>query len=403
MSLSPVQLAMTDDGAGGGLGPRRQAELLAGDGNSTVPVRYEALETAALEAMPEAAAGYVEGGAGGETTLSANRAAFDRWRLVPRVLRDVSDRDTSVEVLGTVLDSPVVLAPIGNLSIVHDDAERAIARGASEAGLAMVLSTVASTPLEAVATELETAGGTGWFQLYWNTDREVTASLVDRAEAAGYEALVVTVDTPVMGWRERDLGAGYLPFDDGDGLANYTSDPAFRARLDAPPEADLDAAIDEFSAVFGDPSLTWTDIEWLTDRTDLPVLVKGVLHPADAAAALEHGADGIVVSTHGGRQLDRAIPPLDALPAIRDRVGPDATVLLDSGIRRGVDAVVAVALGADAVLLGRPYVYGLTLAGADGVRDVCRNVRADFDVSLGLTGHTAVGDLDRSVLDERPR
>jgi isopentenyl diphosphate isomerase/L-lactate dehydrogenase-like FMN-dependent dehydrogenase len=395
---------MTDDGMPDQPGPRRQTEIYMqgmADVTPDLPVAYEDLESAALEAMDDDAAGYVAGGAGGEETVDANRRAFRRWRVVPRMLRDVEDRDRSVELLGDRYESPFLLAPVGVLSIVHEAAEAAVAEAAADLDVPMVLSTASSVRLEDVADTLRGAGGRGWFQLYWSSDRSITESLVGRAEAAGYEALVVTVDTPLLSWRERDVQNAYLPFLDGEGLANYVSDPAFRARLDAAPEESELAAVREFVDVFGDPSLTWDDLRWLADRTDLPVLVKGVLHPEDAQTAVRNGADGVVVSNHGGRQVDRAIPALEALPAVADRLGDDATVLFDSGIRRGADAVVALALGADAVMLGRPYVYGLALDGADGVRSVCRNVLADFDLTMGLAGQASVEGLDRSLLSER--
>jgi lactate 2-monooxygenase len=292
------------------------------------------------------------------------------------------------------------------LSIVHDDAEIAVAEAAADLDLPMCLSTVSSYQLEEVAETLETGGddpdgGTGWFQLYWSSDRAVTESLVDRAETAGFEAFVVTLDTPLLSWRERDIEEAYLPFLDGEGLANYFSDPAFLDRLDVEPEENELAAIREFVDVFGDPSLTWDDLEWLVGETDLPVVVKGILHPDDAQEAIDRGAEGVVVSNHGGRQVDRAVPALEMLPEVVDRVGGEASVLFDSGIRRGSDAIVALALGADAVMLGRPYVYGLALDGADGVREVGGNFLADLDLTLGLAGQRSVSGLDRSVLRER--
>ena len=392
---------MADDGLPDQPGPRRQTELYMeglADITPDIPVTYEKLEAAALDAMDEGAAGYVAGGAGGEETMDANREAFKGWHIRPSMLRDVSERDRTVELLGQTYGAPVLLAPIGVLSIVHERAERAVAEAAADLDLPMVLSTAASTQLEDVADDLDEGGGRGWFQLYWSSDRAITSSLVDRAERAGYEALVVTVDTPLLSWRERDIEGAYLPFLDGEGLANYFSDPAFLDRLDADPAENELAAVREFVDIFGDPSLTWDDLDWLTDQTDLPVVVKGILRSDDAARAVKAGADGVVVSNHGGRQVDRAIPALDALPDVAGRIGDDAAILFDSGIRRGSDAIVALALGADAVMLGRPYVYGLALDGADGVRAVCRNFMADFDLTMGLAGQASVADLGRSLL-----
>ena len=366
-----------------------------------VPVRFEELEAAALEAMDEAGVGYVQGGAGSEGTVSANRRAFDRWRIVPRVLRDVAERDLSVELFGRRYGVPLHLSPVGIQSICHEAGELAAARGADAAGVPFVLSSVSSYTMEEVAEEL---GGTpGWFQIYPSTDDALVESLVDRAERAGYEAVVLTVDTPVPGWRERDLSRGYLPqLADGEGLANYTSDPVFADLVDGEPDPDEFETVRTFFDVFGDSSLTWADLEWLVGYTDLPVVVKGVLHPEDATEALARGADGVIVSNHGGRQVDGSIAALEALPRVRGAVGPDATVLLDSGVRRGAEVLKALALGADGVGIGRPYVYGLAVDGANGVEQICRNLVADLDLTLGLTGRTRAADLDRSLLvDER--
>jgi lactate 2-monooxygenase len=379
-------------------GDTRQREIYMGglaEMTPEVPLAYEDLEAAAMEALDGAAFDYVMGGAGAERTVRANAAAFDRWRLVPRFLRDVAERDLFVEVFG-VEQYPFMLAPVGVQSILHEDAELAVARAASAQGVPMVLSSVSSFTIEEVA---EALGDTPkWFQLYPSSDREVAASFVARAEAAGYDALVVTVDTPLPGWRERDLQRAYLPFLEGEGIANYTSDPAFRARLDQPPEENPQMAVLEFIDVFGDASLDWEDLAWLCAETDLPVVVKGLLHPADARRATEAGAAGVVVSNHGGRQVDGAIAALDALPRVAEAVADGTAVLFDSGVRRGADAIKALALGADAVLLGRPYAYGLALDGQHGVEEVLRNFRGDLDLTLGLVGHDAVSALDREAL-----
>jgi isopentenyl-diphosphate delta-isomerase len=366
-----------------------------------VPVSFEELEAAAVGAMDEAAVGYVQGSAGSEGTAARNREAFDRWRIVPRFLQDVSDRDLSVDLFGRTYDTPLHLSPIGMQTVCHEDGELASARGAAAAGVPFVLSSVSSYTMESVAEELD--GTPGWFQLYPSTEDAIVESLVDRAERAGYEAVVLTVDTPVPGWRERDLSRGYLPqLADGEGLANYTSDPAFADLVGGEPDAEDFATVQTFFDVFGDDSLTWDDVEWLAGYTDLPVLVKGLLHPDDATEALALGADGVVVSNHGGRQIDGEIAALEALPRIREAVGPDATVLFDSGVRRGAEALKALALGADGVGVGRPYVYGLAVDGANGVEQVCRNLVADLDLTLGLTGRARATDLDRTlVVDER--
>lgn len=386
------------------IGELRQREIYitgASGMEPEVPISFEVLEEAAIEAMDDAAADYVAGGAGGENTVARNRRAFDRWRIVPRFFRDVGDRDLSVSVCGQELPVPVMLAPIGIQSIAHEDGELATAAGAREAGMPVILSSVSSETMEDVADEL---GDTPkWFQLYWSSERSIAESFVERAESADFDAIVVTVDTPVPGWKERDLQRGYVPQLDGEGVANYFTDDAFRDLLDQPPEDNEFPAIRTFLDVFGDPTLTWDDLDWLRDQTDLPIVVKGLLHPADARQAVEHGADGVIVSNHGGRQVDGAITALEALPAIAAELEPtDADVLFDSGIRRGAEALKAMALGADAVCLGRPYIYGLAIDGADGVEAVCENFLADLDLTMGLTGRTAISDIDESlVVDER--
>lgn len=391
------------DGPSEPYGENRQQNVYASgmlaDDPPTHPVRYEELERAALAAMSEETYAYVAGGAGSEATIAENRRAFADWRIVPRMLRNVAERNLRIELLGRTLELPVLLAPIGVQSILHDEGELAVARAASDLDVPMILSSISSHTLEDVADELgETPK---WFQLYWSSDRAITRSFIDRAEAAGYDAIVITLDTPLLGWRERDIERAYLPFLDGEGLANYVSDPAFRDRLDTPPEANEESAIMEFLDVFGDPSLMWPDLAELREETDLPVVVKGVLHPADATHAVECGVDGVVVSNHGGRQVDGALGALSALPGVVDAVGGDVPVLFDSGIRRGADALKALALGAEAVLLGRPYAYGLALDGEDGVHAVLKNFRADLDLTLALSGHTRFDALDRSVLVDR--
>ncbi len=344
-------------------------------------------------ADPKAIA-YVFGGAGSEETMRANEAAFRRWRIVPRMLRDVSVRDLSRTVLGTRLPAPVALAPIGTQSIVHPEGELAVARAAGAVGLALAVSTVSSYPLEEIAAA---ADGPRWFQLYWPNDREL-ASLLSRAERAGYKALMVTLDTFLPGWKPRDLQQGWQPFLEGVGIANYVSDPVFRARLAQTPEEDPQAAVGEFVVQFSNPRLNWEDLKFLRSHTTLPIALKGILHPDDARAAREHGIDAVVVSNHGGRQIDGAIASLDALPAIVDAVGGELDVLLDSGIRSGADVVKALALGADAVLLGRPYLWGLAVGGEAGVTAVLRSVLAELDLTLGLSGHVSPSQLNPGVL-----
>jgi isopentenyl diphosphate isomerase/L-lactate dehydrogenase-like FMN-dependent dehydrogenase len=365
------------------------------------PLAVEELELRARAVLPPEAYVYVAGGAGGEDTVRANRDAFRRWRIVPRMLRDVSRRDLGVELLGRTLPAPVRLAPVGVQGMLHPEAELAVARSARALGVPMILSCVSSTPLEAVAEAL--GDSPRWFQLYWPRDPALAASLVGRAERAGFEALVVTLDTYLLGWRERDLQTGWLPFAHGQGIANYVSDPAFRVALAAPPERDPAAAARHFLAVVSNPALTWADLAWLRRQTRLPVLLKGVLHPDDARRAVEHGAAGVIVSNHGGRQVDGAIASLDALPAVVEAVGDRAAVLFDGGIRRGADVFKAVSLGARAVLLGRPYCWGLAVGGEAGVREVLRNLLADTELTLALAGCASFAEVGSGNLAEAGR
>lgn len=358
-----------------------------------LPMTADGLEAAARHVLPADALSYVCGGASTERTMAANREAFTRWRIVPRMLRGITERDLSTSVLGTPMAAPVLTAPIGVLGLVHPDADLAVTRAAAALGLASVLSTASSTTLEDVAAAAPE--GPRWFQLYWPRDPDLAESLVRRAGAAGYRAIVVTVDTWSLGWRPRDLALAHLPFLQRKGIANYLSDPVFQARLGTltpTPEQ----AVQAWSEVFGNPALGWRDLARVRDWTDLPVLIKGICHPDDARAALDHGVDGVVVSNHGGRQVDGARATLDCLPGVVAAVDGRAAVLLDSGIRCGADVVIALAVGAQAVLVGRPWVYGLGLAGQRGVQHALRILLADLDLTLALAGYRKPSDLDAS-------
>jgi lactate 2-monooxygenase len=365
-------------------------------GQAEWPIGPEDWEAAAEAALDPGAFGYVAGGAGGEATMRANLEAFERRRLRPRTLAGNVERDLSVDVLGLRAPAPVFLGPVGVLSIVHADAEVGATRGAAAAGVPFVLSSAASCSIEQVAEAVGDAPR--WFQLYWISDREVAASFVRRAEAAGYGAVVVTLDTPTLGWRPRDLRRAYLPFLRGEGCANFFTDPAFCARLERPPAEDPLTAAATMLATFPNLGLTWADLDWLREQVSVPLLVKGILRADDARLALEHGVDGIVVSNHGGRQVDGAVASLDALVEVRAAVGPDYPLLVDGGVRRGADVVKALALGADAVLLGRLYAYGLAVGGAAGVEAVVRQLLAEVDLTLALCGARSVRDLDPSLL-----
>jgi lactate 2-monooxygenase len=394
-----------------------------------VPLDAGSLEVAARKAMDDDAFAYVRAGAGNEQTMRANRAGFDRLRIVPRMLRDVSVRDTSVELLGLRFPSPFLTAPIGVLELAHADADIAVARAAASEGVPMVISNQASVPMEDIADALGDAPR--WFQLYWSKSDELVESLVRRAERAGASAIVVTLDTTILGWRPRDLTPAFLPFLRGQGIAQYTSDPVFRrladeagvedgpqpkptlsalrtliklsrAHPDGLPQALRSgsgrAAVQRFVDIYSRPSLSWENLPFLRGLTELPIVLKGILHPDDAARAVEAGVDGIVVSNHGGRQLDGSIATIDALPGVVEAAGGRIPVLLDSGIRGGADAFKALALGAAAVLLGRPYVYGLAIAGEDGVREVLQNFMADFDLTMGLAGCRSIAEIDRQAI-----
>lgn len=365
-----------------------------------LPMSIEIMEQSAREALPREAYDYVAGSAGAESSCAANLASFHRWRIVPRMLRDVSKRDLSVELFGKKLSSPFILGPVGVQEIAHPDAELAVARAAASLDMPFCLSTVASYSIERVAEER--GKGSQWFQLYCPKDRGLARSLIQRAEKARYSALIVTLDTGMLGWRERDLANAYLPFLKAQGLANYFSDPVFRGALASPPEADPAAAVRHWASLFSDLSLTWSDLAFLRESTSMPILVKGILHSDDAAAAVKAGVDGIIVSNHGGRQVDGAVSALEALPNVIERVKGRVPVLFDSGVRRGADAFKALALGAKAVLIGRPYMWGLAVAGEEGVRHVMANLLAEFDVTMAMSGRVSCNDIGLDALRYDP-
>ena len=358
----------------------------------SLPMSFPALAAAAEEAMSAEIWSYVAGGAGDEHTQDANVAAFQRWGLVSRMLAGASERDVSVELFGHRYETPLMLAPVGVIGICEEEGhgDLTTARASAATGVPMVASTLMQDPMEDVAASL---GDTpGWFQLYPPSDREVCESFVRRAEAAGWQAIVVTLDTLTLGWRPRDLTLASFPQLQGLCLANYFSDPVFRSRLAVPPEEDLEAATGHWALTFGNPGLSWDDLDWIRSLTDLPLLLKGICSGDDVRRALDHGVDGIYCSNHGGRQANGGLPAVDCLPEVVEAAG-DAPVVFDSGIRSGAEVVKALALGATAVGIGRPYAYGLAVGGQAGIEHVLRCLLAETDLIMAVDGYPSVSSL----------
>ena len=360
------------------------------------PFDLAALVEQARAAMTPEGFDYVAGGAGAETTIDANRAALDAVKIVPRMLRDVSSRDLTVSLFGRTLPAPFLLAPIGVQELAHPEADLATARAAAGVGVPMIFSNQASVPMETTAAAM--GDGPRAFQLYWTKSDALARSFVERAEACGCEAIFVTLDTTMLGWRVRDLNHGYLPFLHGLGIAQYTSDPVFRDLLAEPPEQNRMAAAALFTQIYSDPTLDWAKLKQIRSWTRLPIVLKGIQHPDDAMRAVDEGWDGIVVSNHGGRQVDGAVGSAATLAACAAVARGRIKVLFDSGVRTGADVFKALALGADAVLLGRPYVYGLAAGGQAGVEAVIANLIAEFDLTLGLAGLRKAADIDRKAV-----
>ncbi|SFD97982.1 lactate 2-monooxygenase [Actinopolyspora alba] len=396
-----------------------------------VPVDPRRLSLAARSAISRRAWNYLRGSAGAESTAAANRAAFERHRIVPSMLRDVSSRNLGIELFGRAVPAPLFLSPIGVLELVHRHGDLAVARAAAATGVPVTLSTQASYSMERVAEVAPDA--VRWFQLYWSSDDDLVTSMLRRAEESGCEAIVITLDTHVLGWRPRDLDAGFLPFAHGQGIAQYTADPVFaslvRRRAERPASSPAPtptpqalralwsmsrnhpgsllanlrspyprAAVETFLDVFSRSSLTWDELDFVRQRTNLPIVLKGLQHVEDARRALDAGVDGILVSNHGGRQIDGALGALDALPGIVAEVDDRIPVLFDSGIRTGADACKALALGATAAGIGRPYAYGLAAGGAEGVRTVLEHLVAELDITMALAGIAAPSELEPGLL-----
>jgi lactate 2-monooxygenase len=352
----------------------------------TFPVDFATLEKRAQSALPPHVLTYVQGGCGDEFTQDENARAFRHWGMVPRMMVDATHRDLTTELFGLTLPSPVFMAPIGVTGMMSQDqhGDIAAAQASAATGVPLTASTLSNDPLEDVKAA---CGETpAFFQLYTPRDRELAESLVSRAETAGYKAIVVTLDTWVTGWRPRDLNPSNFPQLRGHVLQNYFTDPRFRTMLGGKaPEDDLRTAIGTWGATFG-KVLTWDDMPWLKSITSLPIVLKGICHPEDARRAVDSGADGIYVSNHGGRQANGGIAAIDMLPAVAEAVNGQVPVLFDSGIRSGTDVVKAIALGADAVGVGRPYSYGLALGGAQGCAHVLKCILAEADLLMAVNG-----------------
>ncbi|HWA01690.1 MAG TPA: alpha-hydroxy-acid oxidizing protein [Caulobacterales bacterium] len=380
-------------------GPETQASIYVRGLSGTrpdIPTRFDALEAKARAQMDDKAWAYIAGGAGLETSASANRAAFDRVTIAPRMLAGAGARALSCELFGARMSAPIFTAPIGVLEMVHAEADLAVARATAATDLPLIISSQASFPMEEIAK----ANGEGprFFQLYWGKSDAIAESFVKRAEACGCKGVILTLDTTILGWRPRDLDLGFLPFLHAQGIAQYTSDPAFRAMLPQAPEENPQAAAFMFTQVFSDPTLDWARIAKIREWTKLPVILKGILRADDAAKAVSEGYDGLIVSNHGGRQVDGAVATLDALPGIVAATQGKIPVLLDSGVRCGADIFKALALGARAVCVGRPFVYGLTLGGAPGAQTVLEYLRAELDLTMALAGVRAVGEISAESL-----
>ncbi|KAH8665587.1 FMN-dependent dehydrogenase [Ilyonectria robusta] len=377
-------------------------KLLHGNGPVTT-TDPNGLEEQAKKAMSPEGFNYVSGGAGEGSTMDANRLAFRQWKLIPRMMRPTLPRDLRVDLFGKTYESPFIMAPVGVQSAYHEDKETGLAAACAELSVPFTISTASTSTIEEIAAAVgpETPH---WFQLYWPRDDDITASLLRRARDAGCSVLVVTLDTFTMAWRPRDLDIGFLPFPLGQGNAIGFSDPVFRQKFaertggGTPEDKVLEASQQWIADVFSGQAHPWEDLALLRKHWDGPIVLKGIMSPDDARLALKFGMDGIVVSNHGGRQLDGAMASLEMLPEIVEAVGDKMTVLFDSGIRTGADAMKALCLGAKAVLVGRPVIYGLGIAGTKGAKHVLGGILADFDQSMGLAGVKTVQELDEKMV-----
>ena len=381
---------MTDEGT------KYQTRIFTGVENRKLPQSVDEWRERARSTLTKDAWDYLEGGAGEEDTVHENRSAFKKWRIRPRYLRDVSKRTMEAEFLGQNRESPFILAPIGVQSILHKDGEIASARAAAKMNMPFILSTVSSITMEEIVKK--SPEGEKWLQLYPAKDKNIIRNFIKRAEKAGYSAIVVTADTTMLGWRERDLNNAYLPFLRGEGLANFFSDPVFRRRLEKPPEEDLIKAIMEFISVYVNPFFSWEDFKEICSTTEIPVILKGITHREDVKLAFKSGARAVVISNHGGRQVDGAISSLDALEEVTESGDLKGEILFDSGFRRAADAIKAIALGASGILIGRPYAYALSVAGQEGIELYLEQVMAEMDLEMGLSGIKNLKELNRESL-----
>ena len=381
---------MTDEGT------KYQTKIFTGVENRKLPQSVDEWRERARITLTKDAWDYLEGGAGEEDTVHENRSAFKKWRIRPRYLRDVSKRTTEAEYLGQNRESPFILAPIGVQSILHKDGEIASARAAVKMNIPFILSTVSSITMEEIVKK--SPEGEKWLQLYPAKDKNIIRNFIKRAEKAGYSAIVVTADTTMLGWRERDLNNAYLPFLRGEGLANFFSDPVFRRRLEKPPEEDLIKAIMEFISVYVNPFFSWEDFKEICSTTEIPVILKGITHREDVELAFKSGARAVVISNHGGRQVDGAISSLDALEEVTESGDLKGEILFDSGFRHAADALKAIALGASGILIGRPYAYALSVAGQEGIELYLEQVMAEMDLEMGLSGIKNLKELNRESL-----
>ena len=370
-------------------------DLLLGniENNEKYPIDFNELEKAAKDTLEPGPFGYIRSSAGGEETYRKNINSFSKYSIVPRFLNDVSTLNTEVTIFGKTYPHPLFISPVGVNKIAHEDGEIAVAKAAAKFEFPYIQSTVSSYSIEEIASA--TPGSSKWFQLYWSSNKEIAFSMAKRAEAAGYEAIVLTVDTVMLGWREEDIRNQFSPLKRGFGQGNYATDPVFMATL---PNDSQEAIVDSILENIYHPTLNWKDISELRNRVSLPILIKGILHPEDAKLAVDQGIDGIIVSNHGGRQLDGVIASIDALPTIVKAVGQKIPVLFDSGVRRGSDAVKALALGATAVCLGRPFVWGLATGGQSGVERVLENFLQETKVSISLAGARNMDELNKLTI-----